>query len=247
MPTAMPRTIHAERDSLHSRFWPRPPRNAEWLILVVLVGGLALDALLRWPGQIAASIATIGVFLWLIHHGERLERRALLACLAIATAGEVFCSLVWGLYDYQFHNVPVFVPPGHALLMTLGMLMARRMPHWIIWAVPAIAVPYVAAGWWQGWDTAGVILFMVFASFMLFGRAKQLYATMFLLSLLLEIYGTLLGNWTWHVAVPWTPLTTPNPPICAGAFYCTLDCLVLGILLLMRSDAIPRGTAAQSM
>jgi hypothetical protein len=245
MPT--PYAPLVERDNLHSRFWPRAPRQAQWLLSAVLIGGLALDAVFGWPGQIAASVATIAAFLWLFRHGDRLERCALFACLTIASAGEIFCSLVWGLYDYQFHNVPLFVPPGHALLMTLGMLLARRMPQWIVWVVPGIALPYVALGWWQGWDTAGVILFAVFAVFMLFGRAKQLYATMFLLSLLLEIYGTWLGNWTWHVSVPSTQLTTPNPPICAGAFYCTLDCLVLGVLLLLRSEALPNGAAAQSV
>jgi len=219
--------------TLHSNIWRTPPRHAEWHLLTVIVGGLAIDAHFGWPGQIAVNIWTIAVFVWLVRAGGYVERCALFACLGIAAIGEALCSLVWGLYDYQFGNLPLFVPPGHALLMTLGVLSFRRLPQWIIWLTPLAALPYVAVSWWQGWDTAGVLLFLVFAICIAFGRAKRLYATMFLLSLLMEIYGTWLGNWTWNPIVPGTNLTTPNPPICAGAFYCVLDLLVLGIIALL--------------
>ena len=33
-----------------------------------------------------------------------------------ALAAELFFSLLLGWYDYQFGNVPAFVPPGHVLL-----------------------------------------------------------------------------------------------------------------------------------
>ena len=228
-------SIQAPSASFHSRLWPTAPWHAPWQIVAVLTAGLALDARFGWPGQIATSIWAIAVFLWLMRRGGGPERLTLLACLAIATAGEVFCSLIWGLYDYQFHNVPAFVPPGHALLMTLGILWARRMPGWLIWLVPLAALPYVTAGWWQGWDTGGALLFVVFAVCLALGSAKRLYATMFLLSLLVEIYGTWLGNWAWNPIVPGTGLTSPNPPWCAGAFYCVLDMLVLATVSLIGS------------
>jgi hypothetical protein len=216
--------------SLHSTIWQSAPRHAEWQLLGVITGGLAIDAMLGWPGQIMASVWAIAIFGWLLFSGGYVERCALVACLGVATVGEVTCSLVWGLYDYQFHNVPVFVLPGHALLMTLGILYARRLSGWIVWLVPLAVLPYVATGWWQGWDTAGMLLFAMFAICVMFGRAKRLYTTMFLLSLLMEIYGTWLGNWTWRQTIPGTHLTTLNPPVCAGAFYCALDLIVLAAL-----------------
>jgi hypothetical protein len=111
--------------------------------------------------------------------------------------------------------------------MTLGILSARRVPSWALWLVPAFTLPYVAIGWWQGWDTLGVLLFLIFLGGLLKGRAQALYVTMFMLSLLLELYGTALGNWTWRPLVPWLGLSNTNPPVCSGAFYCVLDLLVL--------------------
>ena len=42
-----------------------------------------------------------------------------------------------------------------------------------------------------------------------------------------NIYGTWLGNWVWRIDVPWIGLTTNNPPLAAGVFYCVLDFLVM--------------------
>jgi hypothetical protein len=223
----------ATRMPLHASLWEAPPRHAEIHIVAALLGGLALDAALGWPGQLAADAWTLALFAWLLYKGGGAEKRALLACLAIALPGEAFLSLGWGLYDYRFHNIPVFVPPGHALLMTLGILLARRLPGWCVWPVPLLALPYVAAGWWLGWDTLGALLFMAFFICLIKGRAQTLYATMFVLSLLLELYGTALGNWRWQPMVPWLALSNTNPPLCSGAFYCMLDLLVLAAIKLV--------------
>lgn len=218
--------------------WHAPPLFVEWHILAVLVGGLALDVWFGWNGQLAADLWALVVFAWLLFKGGAIERRVLLACVLIATAGEAFLSLAWGLYDYQFQNIPVFVPPGHALLMTLGILVARRTPAWAIWLVPIVALPYVVFGLWQGWDRMGAILFAIFLVCLMRSQARSLYATMFVLSLLLELYGTWLGNWTWRPQVPWLELSNTNPPACSGAFYCMLDLLVLASVRLLLGNGM---------
>ena len=50
---------------------------------------------------------------------------------------------------------------------------------------------------------------------------------MFVLALMMELYGTALGNWVWAAEAPGLGLTAANPPFSAGAFYCLLDLLVL--------------------
>jgi hypothetical protein len=60
---------------------------------------------------------------------------------------------------------------------------------------------------------------------------------MFVLALAMEIYGTLLGNWTWSADVPWLGLTALNPPLAAGAFYCVLDLLIVATVARVRPSA----------
>jgi hypothetical protein len=66
---------------------------------------------------------------------------------------------------------------------------------------------------------------------------------MFVLSLAMEIYGTWLGNWTWSEVVPHWGLTTINPPLAAGAFYCMLDLLIVGTMASGRRGAAQRALA----
>ena len=127
-------------------------------------------------------------------------------------------------------------------LMTLGIMAATRVPAWLVWAVPLCAAPCALAGWWQGWDQAGALLFLLLVVCMALSRSRGLYAVMFALALAMELYGTWLGNWTWKPLVAGLGLSTTNPPAHAGAFYCALDLLVLGSL----SFRLPRMSSARS-
>jgi hypothetical protein len=197
------------------------------LIVATIAIGLVVDRHGGAHGQLAVNILAWAVFarLWLV--SVPAQRPALLACLVYATAGEVFLSLVWGLYDYRLGNIPLFVPPGHVLLFFLGTQLAPRLREGAEWWIAALALPIVAGLAWAGRDTLGPLLYALFLACMALSRSRRLYATMLVLSLAMELWGTWLGNWTWRHEVPWLGLVTANPPLAAGAFYAALDLLVV--------------------
>jgi len=199
-------------------------------IVATIVLGLIVDQHWARYGQVVVSAAAWIVCATLLARVDTRNRQALLACLVIATAGEVFLSLVWGLYQYRLDNIPLFVPPGHVLLFFLGMQIAARIPDRGEWWVAALALPVVALFAWSGRDTLGPLLYALFLGCMLISPSRKLYATMFVLSLAMELYGTWIGNWVWAPRVPWLGLTADNPPLAAGAFYCVLDLLVVSIV-----------------
>ena len=197
-------------------------------IVAVITGGLALDALLGWPGQHLATLWALAVWIWLFRAGGRAERHSLVLCTCIAGAGEVVLSLVWGLYDYQFGNLPLFVPPGHALLMTLGVLVeAKVSARWVVRAVTVLGAAYGLYACGADIDRLGAVLFLMYGGCLAFGRDRVLYSVMFVLALLMEFHGTALGNWAWQPVVPGLGISAANPPFAAGAFYALLDLLVL--------------------
>ena len=55
---------------------------------------------------------------------EGRQRLAALICVPVATLFEVFGSLIWGGYHYRFGNIPLYVPPGHALVYVFGITAA---------------------------------------------------------------------------------------------------------------------------
>ena len=213
------------------------------VITGTIVAGLWADRYVQSWGQSAADIVAWAVFLGLFRVVPAAQRLSLIVCVVIATAGECFLSLVWGLYAYRLDNIPLFVPPGHGLLFMLGVLLAPRLPERMVWAVPLVAAPFVLLLAITGSDTLGVPLFALFLLCLAVGRARKLYATMFVLALAMELYGTWLGNWTWVERAPWLGLATLNPPLAAGAFYCVLDLLVT--LFARGNSVVPIASATQ--
>ncbi len=198
------------------------------LIVATLAGGLAADVYTNIVGQ-----TIIGLIVWLtlfslLTDVDRDTRFAMMACLVIATAGEIVLSLGWGLYTYRLDNIPLFVPPGHVLLLLLGLSLARRMPEAVALAIIGGVGAYSLLVAAAGIDTLGVLLFgVLLAASVAMPRQRRLYASTFVLALALELLGTWLGNWSWAREVPGVPLVTTNPPVAAGAFYCALDALVV--------------------
>ncbi|HVE88946.1 MAG TPA: hypothetical protein VNA44_04535 [Burkholderiaceae bacterium] len=198
------------------------------LMVATLMVGLAADTYTDIAGQTVIGAVVWIVLLYLLTNADSGERFTLMACLVIATAGELFLSLGWGLYTYRLENIPLFVPPGHVLLLLLGLALARRITEAAALTIIAFAGAYSLSAAAAGSDTLGVLLFAMLATASLvMPKQRRLYASTFVLALALELWGTWLGNWSWVREVPGTPLVTTNPPLAAGAFYCVLDALVL--------------------
>jgi len=204
------------------------------LIVATLAAGLYVDVRTEIPGQIGLSVVVWLVLFHLLRGVTDETRRGLMACLVIATTGELALSLGWGLYTYRLGNVPMFVPPGHVLMLLLGLALARVMPQAAAYAILGCAALYSLAAGVLGVDTLGVALFLVLAVACIgMPGQRRLYASTFVLSLALELYGTWLGNWSWAREVPATTLVTTNPPGVVGAFYCALDASVASAAMLL--------------
>jgi hypothetical protein len=196
-------------------------------IVATIALGLLVDQHWARYGQVVVSAGAWVMLAALWTRSAAAQRPALFACLLFATAGEVFLSLVWGLYEYRAGNIPLFVPPGHVLLFFLGTQIAARIPRGGEWWIAALAAPLIAVFAWNGRDTLGPLLYLMFFLCLIVSSSRRLYATMFVLSLAMELYGTWMGNWVWAAKVPWLGLRADNPPLAAGAFYCVLDLLVV--------------------
>lgn len=196
------------------------------LVIATVVIGLIIDRHGGFAGQLA-----VGAWCWilmfrLIATSPSNWRLPFYCCLVWATAGEIFLSLVWGLYTYRLGNIPYFIPPGHVFLFWLGVVYARRLPRFFLGAVPVAAVAYAVYALTTGLDTISVALTGLFLLCWLQPRGRRLYCLMLVMALTLELYATWMGNWVWHANVPYVDLWSSNPPMAAGGFYCVLDVLV---------------------
>ena len=195
------------------------------VILYALTIGLGLFVSAEyseWP----VNIWCIGLFISLFIRAERKERIEMITVLAFATPMELFFSEVWLIYEYQRGMMPLFVPVGHWFLFDAGRRISAYLPVRKAMISLTPFVPLVIYGVWSGGDTSGIFLLLLVLGFTKWGPQPALYATMAWAALLMELWGTYLANWVWANEVPWTGLTSWNPPLLVGAFYCLGDLLV---------------------
>lgn len=168
----------------------------------------------------------------------------------IATAGEMYFSLVVGLYRYRFENVPLYVPAGHGLVYYFA-LSAARTPLMLgrrtllvrsalvlatIWAIFGLTLLPLVNG---RLDMTGALLWPLFVYFTLRSRQAPVYAAAFLMTSVLELFGTGFHNWTWQAVAPISHLHQGNPPSVIAGAYCVLDATVLRLAAqLTRLDRI---------
>jgi len=171
------------------------------------------------------------------------QRAQVWVCVLVATGFEIFGSLVWGIYRYRLHNLPLFVPPGHGIVYLFGLLAAqtplvqrygRRVAYVVLgaasaWAALGLTLLPLVTG---RFDLQGALCLPVFAYVLLRSPRWPLFAAIFVIVSELEISGTSFGNWTWMAVAPWTHIPSGNPPSVIAGGYSVIDGSVLVVLWL---------------
>jgi hypothetical protein len=211
-----------------------PSHRGDAILVIGTCLWIAIGTWLDADGSLGRQ-RTIGAATWFvlaaaIRRERPAQRFQILTALIIATVGEFVCSLALGLYDYRLANVPSYVPPGHGLVYLAAINLARgafhgRLGDAMRW------VTLAAGGAWAIWgvtfaprhDSFGLVLYLAFAGFVLFGASPHMYVAAYLLTTYLEFVGTGFGNWRWAPETAGALFTMGNPPTGIPGAYCVLD------------------------
>src|SRR5437660_1517980 len=112
-----------------------------------LVALLAVDTQLGYHGQLVLGGLTWVVLLVALRPLPALVRAQALGVVAFATIGEAIGSLVWGVYRYRLHNLPLFIPPAHGLVYLSGVALSRSLrQRAVVWGAAVGAATWGIAG-----------------------------------------------------------------------------------------------------
>jgi hypothetical protein len=193
---------------------------------------LALDHYATYPEQLALGVHTCLVLIGALVRAPLERRVQTLGVVAFATIGEVVGSLIWGVYHYRLHNLPLFVPPAHGIVYLTGLSLATALRKHVRALIATAAV--VAAGWGilgvtvlPRRDVAGGIGVPLLLLFLWRGRNRAVYAGVFLVVAALELYGTSIGTWRWEAHLPGSGISDGNPPSGVAAGYVFFDVMAL--------------------
>lgn len=193
---------------------------------------LALDRFASYPEQLALGALTWLVLAAALARVSTGRRAQAVGVVAFATIGEVTGSLLWGVYHYRLHNLPLFIPPAHGLVYLTGLSLAgtlRRHTRALVVGASAIA-----AGWGMlgltvlpRRDVAGAIGVPLLLLFLWRSRNRAIYAGVFLVVAALELYGTAIGTWRWAPQLPGLGIADGNPPSGVASGYVWFDVMAL--------------------
>jgi len=198
----------------------------------------------------------LGVLTWAVLVGALplfdLERRVqALAVVLAATCGEVTGTIVWGVYSYRLHNLPLFIPPAHGLVFLTGVALsrttlARSHPRLLVEGAASIAVLWALAGLTilPRKDVAGAAGVLLLVAFLWRSRSRAVYASVFLVVAALELYGTSIGTWRWAKELPGLGIPDGNPPSGVASGYVWFD--VVALLIAPRLLALARPSRTHS-
>jgi hypothetical protein len=216
----------------------RPYRYQLFLLAYTPLGLFADAHVSNVYQQAALGVLTFAVLIVVLRFSPPEQRRQVWLAVAIATCGELYFSLVVGLYRYRFDNVPLYVPAGHGLVY-LFALTAARTPLMLRQRTLLVRSALVLATTWALFgltllpllngrlDMTGALLWPLFCYFTLRSRQAPVYAAAFLMTSVLELFGTGFQNWTWQAVAPISHLHQGNPPSVIAGAYCVLDALVI--------------------
>jgi len=191
---------------------------------------LAIDTQVGLGVQLVLGVVTWLVLLGAIWPLATLMRAQVIGVVLFATVAEVTGSLIWGVYRYRLHNLPLFIPPAHGLVYLSGVALAAVIP-----ARPLVAV---AAAGSIGWglagitvlprlDVAGALCVPLLVVFLWRSRFRAAYAGVFVVVAALELYGTSIGVWRWAGSLPGLGIAQGNPPSGVASGYVWFDVMAL--------------------
>jgi len=193
---------------------------------------LAVDHFASYPEQLALGGLTWCVLLGALTRVPAERRAQALGVVCFATVGEVTGSLIWGVYHYRLHNLPLFVPPAHGLVYLTGLSLAAALRSHLRALVAAAAVTSSTWGLLgltvlPRRDIAGAFGVPLLLLFLWRGRNRAIYAGVFLVVATLELYGTAIGTWRWAHDLPGLGIPDGNPPRGVASGYVWFDVMAL--------------------
>jgi hypothetical protein len=191
---------------------------------------LAVDTQAGLHRQYVLGAITWVVLLAALRPLPALARAQALGVVVFATVGEVTGSLLWGVYRYRLHNLPLFIPPAHGIVYLSGLALAGLVRQRIVVAAAAAG----AIGWGVAGltvlprlDVAGAFGVPLLCLFLWRSRSRAVYAAVFLVVAALELYGTSIGVWRWAHDLPGLGIPDGNPPSGVASGYVWFDVMAL--------------------
>lgn len=191
------------------------------------------DAWFGYGQWLATAIVGV-VFLFGVIHFNPRTRNIMLIGMFVGFCGEIFFSLILGMYHYRFDNVPIWVVFGHGMIFAFTYRIIRKptirqyeIPIQLTLLIFTISFSLfwlITKNDWFGFLCT--LLFLVVLTQT--KKSRTFFLIMYIVVLYIELVGTTTQCWSWPATlsgVEYLPASA-NPPSGIAVFYFIFDVLV---------------------
>jgi len=183
--------------------------------------------------QVVTNILVITAFIWIYIKSSKLIRELMLWGLIVAFGGEMFFSLLLGMYSYRLNNLPLYVPFGHAIIYASVYYLSKEpfvkkhqklIVTILYWSMIVYSIFWlIFANDVFGFLCMVVILLLFKHRY--YSDSVLFFLIMFFTIVYLELLGTYYGCWSWPKIwfdkIEFIP--SANPPSGISVFYFAFD------------------------
>jgi len=182
-----------------------------------------------------ANLLSILIYLWVYRQVTTPVRRMMLYGLPFALIGELFFSIVLGMYTYRLESVPLYVPFGHCVVYAAAYYLVKepifqQQKNVMVGVLYPLMILYSSAWLFLADDRFGFLCLLLIL-WILYRRPVA--APFFLVMYFVVVFVELLGTWyqCWHWPPIWFGLfeqvTSANPPSAISVVYYGFDAYCL--------------------
>ena len=187
-----------------------------------------------FDGRQITNVLAIIYFSFLFYYSNVKLRKLMFVMVFLSYIGElIFCKLL-GMYAYRTSDIPLYVPFGHAIVYASGFVIAE-MPFVVknenklkkIFLV-CFTVLFLIVGLFLN-DIFSLVFGALFFVLMKRKKGQNVYYTIALCVIFIELVGTFFKCWTW-VPKTFNLIPAVNPPMGAVFFYAGGDVILAKIV-----------------
>ncbi|TVZ55885.1 hypothetical protein OD91_1158 [Lutibacter sp. Hel_I_33_5] len=204
-------------------------------LLIIFIWALYFDgtefASKNANAQMITNIFMLVAFCMLYYRSVKRTRKLMLYAVVIGFIGEYFFSIFLGMYTYRLGNLPWYIPLGHAALYArvytfTKFSIVRKYSIALNRLLYFIISTYALFSLLMWNDVFGFV--MTIAVFLILMKRKKdrlFFLTMYIMVVILELFGTAYEVWKWPSTAfgIFDILPSHNPPSGISLFYFLLD------------------------
>lgn len=182
-----------------------------WITIFVILAGAPVFACIDSPwlaehfayGQSLDNMIMVLTYSWVLLISNKRLYWLMLLMTICSLGAETIGSLILTVYRYRLHNIPMYIPLGHAVIYATVYQICRQPLIWSYhknietWLTKSAFVASFLSLFLLK-DIAGFLCYLFFLGIIRFVKKPLFYLCMFTVVYYIELCGTLFETWSWY-------------------------------------------------